>query len=166
MDVQAPLLHAAWAWAKVVVQALPQAPQSVALFVVSTHVIAHAVGVAAGHPDAHAYVLPEPAHTGVAPEQLVLQPPHVAACEMSVSQPSAGLPSQSIQPGAHDPAANAQAPPVHDTAPLTCARFVQSSPHALQLWVSLGTHAEPHTIDGAAQDPAPPSAREASPPSA
>lgn len=128
--------------------AVAQAPQLFASLDVLTHDMPHNVGSAVGHAAAHANVLPEPVHTGVAPEHAFLQPPHVAACEMSVSQPSAGLPSQSIQPGAHAVGANAHALDVHDTAPLTWARLLQSLPQAPQLLGSLVTsaHAPLHSM--------------------
>ena len=137
VNVHAPPEHAACALATIVVHAFPHAPQLLALLVVLTHVPPQSVGVPAGHPETHAYVPPEPEHTGVAPAQAVLQFPHVAACEMSVSQPSDGLPLQSIQPGAHDDGPMTHAPAEHDTAPLTCGRPVQLLPHAPQLLVSV-----------------------------
>jgi len=148
VEVHAPLVHAVCAWATVVVHPFPHAPQLLALLAVLTQVVPHNVGSAAGHPEAHANVPPLPEHTAVAPEHAVLQPPQVAACEMSVSQPSAGLPLQSIQPGAHDEAANAQAPAVHDAAPLTCARPLQSLPQTPQLAVSVvtSTHAPSQSV--------------------
>jgi hypothetical protein len=147
-NVHAPAAHDAWAWATFVVHALPHAPQLLALLVVATHVVPHNVGVAAGHPEAHAYALPEPEHTGVAPAHAVLQPPHVAACDRSVSQPFETTPSQSAHPGAHADAVNAQTPAVHVVAPLTWASAVHSLPHAPQLPVSLvtSTHAPPHSV--------------------
>jgi hypothetical protein len=88
-------------------------------------------------------VAPLPEHEGVAPVQAVLHAPHVAACDRSVSQPSAASPLQSPHPGAHAEAAKAHAPPPHDVAPLTCGRPVQLVPQAPQLAVSLcsSTHA-------------------------
>lgn len=139
MNVHAPPEHAACALPTIVVHAFPHSLQLVVLLAVFTHVAPHKVGVAARHPDAHANVLPDPEQTGVAPEHAVLQPPQVAPCEMSVSQPLAWLPSQSIQPGAHDEGANAQAPAEHEAAPSTCARLLQSLPQLPQLPVSLVT---------------------------
>jgi hypothetical protein len=72
---------------------------------------------------------------------------------MSVSHPSAGLPLQFIKPGVQDPSLNAHASAVHEAAPLTCARSVQSLPQAPQLWMSLGTHAMPHASFGEGHDP-------------
>lgn len=155
VKLHAPLAHAACAWATVVVHALPHPSQSVALLAVLTHVVPHAVGVSAGQAVAHAYVPPELPHTGVVPVHAVLHPPQVAACERSVSQPSSAVPLQSAHPGAHAAAAKAHAPAVHEAEPLTCARFVQSLPHAPQLWTSLGTHAAPHTKPGGGHDPRP-----------
>jgi hypothetical protein len=72
----------------------------------------------------------------------------VAACEVFVSQPSAALPSQSIQPGAHDEGAKVQTPAAHEAAPLTCGRPEQSFPQAPQLPMSLvtSTHAPLHSV--------------------
>lgn len=148
MNEHAPPEHAACALATVVVHAFPHAPQLPALLVVSTHVAPQSVGVPAGHPEAHAYVAPVPEQTGVPPVQAVVQPPHVADCEASVSHPSVGLPLQFAQPGAHAEAANAQAPAVHDVAPLTCGRPLQLAPQAPQLAGSLcsSTHAPEQSV--------------------
>jgi hypothetical protein len=54
VNPHAPAVHAACAWATAVAHALPHAPQLLALLVVLTHVVPQSVGVAAGHPDAHA----------------------------------------------------------------------------------------------------------------
>jgi hypothetical protein len=142
--VQPPPWQAGCACVTVVVQTLPQDPQSFALCFVSTHVPLHRVGIAAGHPELHAYAAPpDDAHTGIAPEQLVVQLPQWLWTVMSCSQPLSGFPSQSAQPCAHEAAGNEHAPAAHDAAPLTCGRFVQSFPQAPQLWLSLGTHAPP-----------------------
>ncbi len=79
VNVQAPAVQSACAWATVVVHALPQAPQLAELVDVLTHVVPHNVGVPAGHPVAHAYVLPDSEQTGAAAVHAVLQPPQVAA---------------------------------------------------------------------------------------
>jgi len=137
VNEQAPPEHEACACVTIVVHAFPHTPQLLALLVVSTHVEPQSVGVPAGHPETHPYVPPVAEHTGVPPVHAVLQPPHVAACERSVSQPSAGWPLQSAHPGAHAEAANAHAPAPHDVAPLTCGRPLQLVPQAPQLPVSL-----------------------------
>jgi hypothetical protein len=104
--------------------------QSLALLVVSTHVPLQSVGVAVGQPETH---MPE-AHWGSFVGHALLHEPQVAGCVMSVSQPFEGLPSQSAQPTAHADAGKLQAPAaVHDVAPATWGRFVQSLPHVPQL---------------------------------
>jgi hypothetical protein len=104
--------------------------QSLALLVVSTHVPLHSVGVAVGQPDTH---MPE-AHWGSFAGQALLHEPQVAGCVMSVSQPFAGLPSQFDHPVAQADSGKLQAPAaVHDVAPATWGRFVQSLPHVPQL---------------------------------
>jgi hypothetical protein len=59
--------------------AWPHVAQLSGLLVVSTHVSLHSVGVAAGHPDAHAYVPPDAAHTGVPPLHLWPHAPQLVA---------------------------------------------------------------------------------------
>ena len=104
--------------------------QSLALLVVSTHVPLQRVGVAVGQPDTHVPA----AHTGSFVGQALVHEPQVAGLVMSVSQPFEGLPSQSAQPIAHADAGKLHVPPaVHDVAPATWSRFVQSLPHVPQL---------------------------------
>jgi hypothetical protein len=135
------LAHVGCALATLFGHASPHPLQSFALLVVSTHVPLHSTGVPVGQPDTHV----PPAHTGSFPEHTLLHEPQVLGFVMSVSQPSSGFPSQSAHPVAHAVAGKLQAPAaVHDVAPATCARFVQSCPHVPQLWTSLGTHAPLH----------------------
>jgi len=138
----------------------PQPLQSFALLVVSTHVPLHSVGVPVGQPDTHV----PPAQTGSFAGHTLVHDPQVPGFVMSVSQPSSGFPSQSAQPVAHADAGKLQAPAaVHDVAPATCARFVQSCPHVPQLWTSLGTHAPPHSTSPIGH-PGPSSPPSATPP--
>jgi len=58
-------------------QTVPQAPQLDVSVDVLEHVPPHSVGDDAGQPDAHAYVLPEAAHTGVPPLHTVPQAPQL-----------------------------------------------------------------------------------------
>ena len=117
--------------------AMPHDPQLVRLVVVLTHVVPHSVGVAAGQPETHEYVLPLPEHTGVPPMHAVVQLPQVPTFEMSVSQPSAAFPLQFIHPAAHAEAAKEHAPAPHVAVPLTCGRPLQLVPHPPQLLGSL-----------------------------
>ena len=115
--------------------------QSLALLVVSTHVPPQRVGVAVGQPDTQVPA----AHTGSFAVHALVHEPQVAGLVMSISQPFEGLPSQSAQPVAHADAGKLHVPPaVHDVAPATWSRFVQSLPQVPQLWTSLGTHAPLH----------------------
>ena len=66
-------------WATPVEHAWPHEAQLSGFPVVSTHVPLQSVGVAAGHPDAHAYVPPEAAHTGVPPLHPRPQAPQLVA---------------------------------------------------------------------------------------
>jgi len=141
VKVHALLAHVGCALVTLFGQTSPHPLQSLALLVVSTHVPLHSFGVPVGHPDTHV----PPAHTGSFAGHALLQDPQVAGLVMSVSQPSSGIPSQSAHPAAHADAGKLHAPAaVHDVAPATCARFVQSWPHVPQLWMSLGTHAPAH----------------------
>jgi hypothetical protein len=106
--------------------ASPHPLQSFALLVVSTHVPPHRMGVPVGQPDTHV----PPAHTGSFAVHALVHEPQLAGRVTSVSQPSSGFPLQSAQPAAHAEAGKLQAPAVvHDVAPATCARSVQSWPH-------------------------------------
>jgi hypothetical protein len=134
--------HVGCALVTVFGQASPHPLQSLALLVVSTHVPLHRMGVPVGQPDTHV----PPAHTGSFAGHTLLHEPQVPGFVMSVSQPSSGFPSQSAQPAAQAVAGKLQAPvAVHDVAPATCARLVQSWPHVPQLWTSLGMHAPLHS---------------------
>jgi hypothetical protein len=115
-------------------QALPQALQLFGSLVVFTQrVPLQSMGVAAGQPVTH----PEGEQTGAAEPQAVgvaavLQPPQLAGCVMSVSQPFAGLPSQSAKPVLHDAMAQLEA---LQTAVAWAG--VQATPQPPQLFVSL-----------------------------
>jgi hypothetical protein len=109
------------------VHAWPHEPQSFALFVVSTHVPEQSVGALGEHPVEH--VNPDPAllHTGAVAGQPIPHPPQCSGWLTSVSQPLSGLPSQSAQPGAHEPPDSTHVPDVEQaTVPLTCGNAVQS----------------------------------------
>jgi hypothetical protein len=123
----------------VVVQAWPHVPQFVALMLVSTHVPLHNIDEPV-QPVAHAYVLPEAAHTGMPGGHVMVHPPHVWTLVRSVSQPSSGLLLQCAQRLAHELGGNEQLPPVQETWPLTFGSKVQSCPQAPQLWTSLAAH--------------------------
>jgi len=104
--------------------------QSLALLVVSTHVPLQRVGAAVGQPDTHVPA----AQTGSFVGHALVHEPQVAGLVMSVSQPFEGLPSQSAQPVAHADAGKLHVPgAVHDVAPATWGKFVQSFPHVPQL---------------------------------
>jgi hypothetical protein len=142
-------------------QASPQPLQSFALLVVSTHVPLHSVGVPTGQPETQV----PPAHTGSFAGHALVHEPHVAGRVTSVSQPSSGLPLQSAQPAAHAEAGKLHAPAaVHDVAPATCGRSVQSWPHDPQLCTSLGTHAPLHARSPVGHPGAAPSSPASPPP--
>lgn len=83
--------------------------------------------VDAGHPDAHANVLPEGLHRGVLPLHAPVHDPQWLGLERSVSQPSPGFVEQCAYPGRH---VNAQAPALHARPPAaTWASCVQSFVH-------------------------------------
>jgi hypothetical protein len=143
VKVHALLTHVGCAFCTLFGQASPHPLQSFALLVVSTHVPLHSVGFPVGQPDEH---IP-PAHTGAFAGHTLVHEPQVPGFVMSVSQPSSGFPLQSAHPAAHAVAGKLHAPAtVHEVAPATCARFVQSCPHVPQLWTSLGTHAPLHSM--------------------
>jgi hypothetical protein len=110
-------------------------PQFVALVLVSTQVPVHKDEVPV-QPVAHAYVLPEAAHTGVFAGHDVVQPPQVWALERSVSQPSSGLVLQCAYGWAHEAGGTEHLPSTQLTGPLTWGSNVQSCPHAPQLCTS------------------------------
>jgi hypothetical protein len=141
VKVHWPLAHVGCALVTSFGHPSPHPLQSLALLVVSTQVPLHSVGVVAGQPDTQVPA----AHTGSFAGHALVHEPQVAGFVMSVSQPSSGFPSQSAQPVAHADAGKLHAPAaVHDVAPATCARLVQSWPHVPQLCTSLGTHAPLH----------------------
>jgi hypothetical protein len=115
-------------------QTLLQALQLLGSFVVLTQwVPPQSVGALAGQPETQ----PEGEHTGVeAPHAAecvaVLQPPQLAGCVMSVSQPFAATPSQSAKPALQD--AIAQLDPLQ--VAVACG-VLHTFPHAPQLLGSL-----------------------------
>lgn len=104
-NVHALLTQTAWALATLVEHPLPQAPQLVASLVASMQPPLQLVGVADGHPDAHEYAPPEPAHTGAAPEHACPQLPQLAAVVFCTQAPP-----QRLYPALHE---NEQVPAVH-----------------------------------------------------
>lgn len=90
-------------------------------------------------------MLPEPAHSGVAPEHVVVQLPQWAGTVTSVSQPLSATVPQWAQPEAHADGAKAHWPDEsHETVPVTWASAVQSWPQLPQLCTSLGTQPPAH----------------------
>jgi hypothetical protein len=73
------LTHTACAFATLVVHAWPHVMQFSASLVVSTQLPLQSLGAADGHPDAHEYTPPEPAHTAVPPVHALPQLPQLAA---------------------------------------------------------------------------------------
>jgi hypothetical protein len=142
-------------WATPVEHEWPHEAQLSGSPVVSTHVPLQSVGVAAGHPDAHAYVPPEAAHTGVPPLHPWPQAPQLVAL---VSWTHAPL--QAAYPASH---ANVHALLTHTGTALATA-VVHAWPHVLQLFASLvgstqlplqamgaaGGHPETHEYEPAA----------------
>jgi hypothetical protein len=116
------------------VQAVPHVPQLASSVITLEHDPEHRV-VPDGQPEAHAYVVPERAQTGVAPLHAVVHEPQCAAALRSVSQTSAGLLEQCWYPAAH---VYVQMPFVHARpAATTCDRSVQSVVQLPQVWRSL-----------------------------
>jgi hypothetical protein len=89
----------------------------------STQVAPQRVGVAPPQPLVHANADPAPEQTGVPPLHTTPHAPQLVAEEMSVSQPFAGIESQSAKPGS-------QAYP--QVVPLHVAELLVGRVHALQ----------------------------------
>jgi hypothetical protein len=128
-----PLWQTGCACSTFVVHAWPHIAQWLVLWLVSTQLPLQSVGIDAGHPVAQAYVVPEPAQTGLAAGQVVPQAPQFSGLERSVSQPSSGFDEQCPHGDAHAVGANPHLPALQVTVPLTCGSVVQSWPHVPQL---------------------------------
>jgi hypothetical protein len=89
--VQALAAHAGPAFATAVVQTLPHEPQLLRSRVVSTHAVPQRAGVAAGHPETHAYIPESPPaleQVGALASHALPQPPQLAAFVKSTHDPS------------------------------------------------------------------------------
>jgi hypothetical protein len=82
------------ALATVVAHAWLHEAQFCVFVAVSTQVPPQRTGVAAGQPELHAYVDPDPAHIGAVDGHVVPQPPQFDGESMLVSQPCCTLPVQ------------------------------------------------------------------------
>jgi hypothetical protein len=122
VKVHAPLEHAGCALGTLVEHALPQAPQWLASFVVSTQMFPHWVGEAGGQLIAHAYVPATEAQSGVSPPHTLSQAPQLKALAES-TQP----PWHAMKPLAQPPSAPSAASPAFASPP--SARAAELASH-------------------------------------